>query len=326
MALSATETFFIAMSSPQPQLSVIMPAYNCAAYIEAALASIFTQGIEDIEGVVVDDGSTDGTADIAAAFDPRVRVFRNAHGGPAATRNLAVSNARADWLAFLDADDIWLPGKLTAQLQYLAAHPDARIVYGSFKVWQADADGNFPTATSLVVSNREGTAPELSGWIYPELLLDSHIHIITALIHRSVFDQVNGFDGSFGKGSDYDFWIRASRHFPAYLLNRDLALYRIHAGGITQRVTDICAGYELLNRAIEQFGCTGPDGRQGDEARIYQRLAEICFNHAYMHFWHGSASVAARFFHRAVELGRGNVKTRLYAIAASLKALLTNRR
>lgn len=305
-----------------PLLSVIMPAYNCAPYIEEALASIFHQGIDNLEVVLVDDGSTDGTPDIAAAIDPRVKVFRNNHGGPASARNLAVANAKSDLLAFLDADDIWLPGKLAAQLQFLTEHPDARIVYGGFRFWHADADGHFPPASALGGSTQEGITPGLSGWIYPELLLDSHIHIITALIHRSVFDQVDGFDGSFGKGSDYDFWIRAGRHFPAYRLNRDLALYRIHAGGITKRVTDICAGYELLNRAIEQYGCTGPDGRKGDEARIYQRLANICFDHAHTHFWHGNAAVAARFFRRATELGRGNMKTRLYAAAAMLKSRL----
>lgn len=309
------------MNSAKPLLSVIVPAFNCAEFIEESLASIFSQGVDDIEVVVVDDGSTDATADIAAAFDPRIRVLNNDHGGPAAARNLAVANVRSELLAFLDADDIWLPGKLSAQLQYLAGHPDARIVYGGFRLWHADASGHFPPAASIDRSVQEGITPELSGWIYPELLLDSHIHIITAIIHRSVFDKVNGFDGSFGKGSDYDFWIRASRHFPAYRLNRDLALYRIHAGGITKRVTPICAGYELLNRAIEQWGCAGPNGRQGDEPRIYQRLAEICFNHAHTHFWQGDPAVAAGFFRHAIHFGRGNIKTRLYAIAATLKSL-----
>lgn len=309
------------MTTSKPQLSVIMPAYNCASFIEEALASIFSQGIDDLEVVLVDDGSTDGTPDIAAAVDPRVKVFRNDHGGPASARNLAVANARSDWLAFLDADDIWLPGKLAAQLQYLTDHPDARIVYGGFKFWHADASGYFPPAASIDRSMQEGITPELSGWIYPELLLDSHIHIITAIIHRNVFDTVNGFDGSFGKGSDYDFWIRSSRHFPAYRLNRTVALYRIHAGGITKRVTKVCAGYELLNRAIEQNGCSGPDGRPGDEPRIYQRLAGICFDHAHTHFWQGDPAVAAQFFRHAIRFGRGNLKTRLYAIAATLKSL-----
>lgn len=298
-----------------------MPAFNCAPYVEEALGSIFSQGIDDLEVVLVDDGSTDGTPDIAAAVDTRVKVYRNDHGGPASARNLAVANAKSDLLAFLDADDIWLPGKLATQLQYLAEHPDAKIIYGGFKVWHANADGTFPPPAKIGGSTQEGITPELSGWIYPELLLDSHIHIITALIHRSVFDKVHGFDGSFGKGSDYDFWIRASRHFPAYRLNRDLALYRIHAGGITKRVTKVCAGYELLNRAIEQWGCTGPDGRKGDEVGIYKRLSGICFDHAYMHFWKGDPAVAARYYRHAIRHGRGNLKTRLYAIAATLKSL-----
>lgn len=310
------------MPTTSPLLSVIMPAYNCAAYIEESLASIFSQGIDDLEVVVVDDGSTDGTAQIATAFDARVRVLRNDHGGPAAARNLAVANARSDLLAFLDADDVWLPGKLAAQLQYLADHPEARIVYSGFQFWHADASGHFPPASSIRWSAQDGITAGLSGWIYPELLLDSYIHIITAVIHRSVFDTVGGFDGSFGKGSDYDFWIRASRHFPAYRLNRETALYRIHPGGITQRVMDICAGYEILNRAIQQYGCSGPDGRKGDEKQIYRRLADICLGHALTHFWHGNPMVANQFFRRAIKLGRREPKTIFYAAMATLKPLL----
>lgn len=310
------------MPRSKPLVSVIMPAYNCAGFIEEALASIFSQGIDDIEVVVVDDGSTDNTAEIAAAYDPRVHLLRNAHCGPASARNLAVAHSTADLLAFLDADDVWLPGKLAAQMEFLANHPDARIIYCGFQFWYGDGAGRFPPAAAIQYSTQEGITPELSGWIYPELLLDSHIHIITALIHRSVFDKVGGFDGSFGKGSDYDFWIRAARHFPAYRLNRETALYRIHGGGITQRVTDICAGYEILNRAIEQYGCSGPDGRKGDEKRIYRRLADICLGHALTHFWHGNARVANRFLRRAIALGRREPKTLLYAAAATLKSLL----
>lgn len=299
-----------------------MPAYNCAAYIEESLASIFSQGINEIEVIVVDDGSTDRTAEIAAAFDARIRVLHNIHGGPAAARNLAVAHAKSNLLAFLDADDVWLPGKLAAQLRFIAEHPDARIVYSAFRFWQADSTGHFPPAEVVSWSADNGITPELSGWIYPELLLDSHIHIITAMIHRSVFDMVGGFDGSFGKGSDYDFWIRTSRYFPAYRLNRETALYRIHAGGITQRVTDICAGYEILNRAMEKYGCSGPDGRMGDEKRIRQHLASICLGHAITHFWNGKATVAAKFFGRVIRLGKRNPKILLYTVAATLKSLL----
>ncbi len=126
----------------------------------------------------------------------------------------------------------------------------------------------FPIRRNWSAKPQAGIDRELSGWIYPELLIDSHIHIITAVIHRSVFDAVGGFDGSFGKGSDYDFWIRASRKFEAFRLSRAGALYRLHRAGITGRIDPVCAGYEILTRAVREYGLAGPDGREADVKRF----------------------------------------------------------
>jgi glycosyltransferase involved in cell wall biosynthesis len=299
-----------------------MPAFNCEPYISAALSSIFSQGVEDIEVVVVDDGSTDRTADIAAAHDPRVKVIKASKMGPAGARNLAVANSTGAYLAFLDADDIWLPGKLQAQMRFFEEHPDARIVYAGHIFWHADAQGVFPSPESVSWVSEDGLNPKMTGWIYPEMLLDSQIHIITAVCHRSVFDAVDGFDGTFGKGSDYDFWIKASRLFQAYKLARDGALYRIHAGGISMRKAAVCAQYEIVNRAITLFGYDGPDGRQSDKAKIRSRLADVCFGHAHSQFYGGNASVAADFFGKAIHLGKHGLKPYGYWIAAKLKALV----
>lgn len=297
-----------------------MPAFNCQAFISAALTSIFNQGVEDIEVIVVDDGSTDGTAEIAAAHDPRVKVYASNHMGPASARNLAVAQSTGEFLAFLDADDMWLPGKLMAQVQFLAATPKAKIVYTGHKVWRADADGTFPLWDSIQWSTEEGLEPAKSGWIYPEMLLDSQIHIITAVCHRSVFDSVGGFDGTFGKGSDYDFWIKASHQYQVYRLARDGALYRIHAGGISMRKVDICAQYEIVNRAILTFGYDGPDGRPADRTKIAARLAEVCFGHAYGHFRGGNLAVAADFFGKAISFGRRDAKTIAYWAISKMRS------
>ncbi len=299
-----------------------MPAFNCQAYVSEALTSIFSQGIEDIEVIVVDDGSTDSTGEIAAAHDRRVKVYKSNHLGPAGARNLAVANSSGTYLAFLDADDVWLPGKLQAQMEFLENTPDAKIVYARHIFWRADASGSFPPPDSCDWSSKRGIDEQLSGWIYPEMLLDSQIHIITAICHRSVFDIVGGFDGSFGKGSDYDFWIKASHEFQAYRLARDGALYRIHGGGISMKKTEVCAQYEIVNRAIATYGYDGPDGKHGDQSKIRSRLAEICFDHAYAHFWGGNTRVAGTFFRRAIDLGKRDVKTWLYWVASRLKAVI----
>lgn len=312
-------------SSVHPLVSIVMPAFNCEAYISESLSSIFSQGVENIEVIVVNDGSTDKTAEIAAAFDPRVRVFNSNHLGPAGARNLAVTHSLGRYLAFLDADDVWLPGKLQAQLAFLDAHPDAKIVYTRHIFWQAEANGSFRPPETFAWSSASGIDEALSGWIYPEMLLDSQIHIITALCHRSVYDSVGGFDGTFGKGSDYDFWIKATHQFQAYRLSRDGALYRIHAGGISMKKTEVCAQYEIVNRAILAYGYNGPDGRLGDRKQIRHRLAEVCFGHAYSHFWGGRAGVATNFFGKAFQYGKRDLKTGVYWIAAKLKSVLPSR-
>jgi glycosyltransferase involved in cell wall biosynthesis len=309
-----------------PRVSVIMPAFNCSAYISEALQSVISQGFDDIEIIVVDDGSTDNTGEIAVAFDPRVTVFKSTNLGPAGARNLAVANSKGIYLAFLDADDVWLPGKLLAQIQFLESTPEAKIVYAGHIFWTADGNDRFPPPASFQWSSKSGLNPAGTGWIYPEMLLDSQIHIITAVCHRSVFDLVGGFDGTFGKGSDYDFWIKASRHFKVYKLARDGALYRINANSITMRLSDVCAGYEIMNRAILSYGYAGPDGRIGDQLKIHHRMAHICFNHAYAHFWKGSANVSAVFFRRAIHFGKRDFKTWCFWLASIFKKLVQRQR
>jgi glycosyltransferase involved in cell wall biosynthesis len=304
-------------------VSVVMPAFNCEPFIGEALQSIFSQGVDNIEVIVVDDGSTDKTAEIAAKFDRRVKVVKGGKLGPAGARNLAVKNASSEYLAFLDADDVWLPGKLKAQIQVLLDHPEIKIVYAGHLFWVADPSGVFPPSTSIHWDRSEGFSKRLSGWIYPEMLLDSQIHIITALCHRSVFDEVGGFDGTYGKGSDYDFWIKASRLFEVKRLARDGALYRIHSGGISKRKSNISAQYEIVNRAIQTYGYDGPDGRLGNRKLIAERLAMVCFDHAYSHFWGGTPSVAVDFFGKSIGLGKRDIKTFGYWMLSKLKSIVT---
>jgi glycosyltransferase involved in cell wall biosynthesis len=108
-----------------------VPAFNAARHLGAAIGSILAQTHAALEVVVVDDGSTDGSAAVARAVaDPRVRVLSRPHAGPAAARNLGVAVAEGDLLAFLDADDLWVPGKLEWQLAALAAGPSLDMVFG----------------------------------------------------------------------------------------------------------------------------------------------------------------------------------------------------
>jgi len=126
-----------------PLVSVIIPAFNARLHIGAALSSVLDQDYPNLEIIVVDDGSSDETSKEALRYGERVRVIRQANAGPAAARNRGVSASRGELLAFIDADDVWIAGKLVAQVRYLREHPDVGVVFGAWIRWNASEDGTF---------------------------------------------------------------------------------------------------------------------------------------------------------------------------------------
>ena len=119
-----------------PLVSVIMPAYNARPYIEQAIRSVLDQDYAQIELIVVDDGSNDGTPELAEQFGNRVKVLRQKNAGPAAARNRGFAASQGEFIAFLDADDVWLAGKASMQVRYLQNHSETGLVYGDFKHWR----------------------------------------------------------------------------------------------------------------------------------------------------------------------------------------------
>lgn len=137
------------MNEPDPDetraapyvIGVVIPAFDAAAYLPAALESVAAQrddGAFELDVVVVDDGSTDGTSDVVRRASPDVRVFHQAHRGQAEARNRGVREARGNLIAFLDADDLWRPGKLAAQLSWLVAHPEMDMVFARAEEFLSD--------------------------------------------------------------------------------------------------------------------------------------------------------------------------------------------
>lgn len=284
-------------------VSVIIPVFNCIEFLDECLASVFGQGYDALEIIAVDDGSTDGSIERLESYGDRIRLVRQSHKGPAAARNAGVAASSGEYIAFIDADDVWLPGKLQAQLDYMAEHPAIKIVYGRHIHWPANSDGSYPAALPFAASAGPKTTPSPSGWIYPQMLVDSYVHIITALIRREVFDHLNGFDGSFGKGSDYDFWLRASYDFEIHFVEQAAALYRDNPGGISYEPARISAQYAIVTRAIKQHGLAGRNGAQVDKIALNRYLANICRVHADMNYGHGNKRVAHDYYGKAWRLG-----------------------
>lgn len=317
MTNSSTAT----QSAVYPLISVIMPAYNARPYIAEAIRSVLDQDYPNIELIVVDDGSVDGSAEYAESFGARVRVIRQANAGVAAARNKGLAEVRGELIAFLDADDVWLPGKLSAQVEYLRQHPETAVVYGVFARWHANPDGSFDKPPVPVVKDPQKLLVEAhSGWIYTELLLDSIVCIITAMIRREVVERLGGFDQSLPTGEDYDFWLRMSRHFRADKLNRVLAYYRMNASSITKTPCAENNEYLVLKKALDQYGLVGPNGASVADELVKRRMFQLCFSHGYFHFWSGGKPcISLKAFQAAKNYSGANFRVFMYIILAKLK-------
>ncbi|EGJ09801.1 MULTISPECIES: glycosyltransferase family 2 protein [Rubrivivax] len=285
-----------------PSVSVVIPCYNARRHLPATLRSVFAQHGVTLDVVVVDDGSTDGSAELVEREFPQVRLVRQANQGVSAARNRGIEEARHDWVAFIDADDLWLPGKLQAQFERLRAQPDAQMVYTAWLNWTSDEPEPAP-AWLAERAGGDGLAdadPGPSGWIYPELLLDCHVWTSATMARRALLQALGGFDTTLHIGEDYDLWLRASRVTPILRVDRPYALYRLHPGNVTKRVPKANDKGEIVGRALRRWGYAGPDGRQARRADVDRGLARSWSDFAGAHLVAGDASTARRAALRAV--------------------------
>ena len=206
------------MNAGLPKVSCIVPVHNGAAFIADAIRSILGQQGAELELVVVDDGSTDGSGDIAAAF-PGVTVTRQPQGGVAAARNRGLALATGEFIAFLDADDLWLPGKLAAQLAAIARDPRADYVVSNVRHVKTAPDGRLPA------DNGASTGEERLG-----------ILMQCMLARRSAFERVGPLDTRTTTRADQDWFLRAAEvGLRQVVVDEVLTIRRIHGGNISLR-------------------------------------------------------------------------------------------
>jgi glycosyltransferase involved in cell wall biosynthesis len=228
------------MSTRSPQVSVVIPAYNSAQTVTATVQSVLGQTVSDLEAIVVDDGSSDNTVEVVQAIDDsRVRVVRQANAGAAAARNTGVESATGEWVALLDADDLWLPNKLERQLAVLEADPSALAVHSG--VYFVDDD-------LKVLYVRPCTQPE-------DLLL-TYLRFqnlpgvaSTWMIARRMFEPMGMFDPSLVILEDWDISIKAARHCNPVCMSEPLSLIRVHPGNRSRNLDiHIEPGFKVLGR------------------------------------------------------------------------------
>jgi glycosyltransferase involved in cell wall biosynthesis len=243
-----------------PHVSVVVPVFNAAAYIAGALRSVFAQTFTDFEVIVVDDGSDDHAAltRALAEFDGRIHYFRQPNSGPAKARNTGVAKATGELVAFLDADDEWLPEKLARQVKYFQDHPDTGLLHA------AVVDG---TPDSAI-----GGPPRHA---FCELFhTDFFIRTLTVMMPRRVFTEAGGFDERREiHVEDWDLWLRIAARYPIGYVAEPLAYHR--RGGLMSSQIDRTYEAQVLvmqkNRALCGDACARRRSEPGscDRRRLH---------------------------------------------------------
>jgi glycosyltransferase involved in cell wall biosynthesis len=306
-------------------VSVVIPAYNVGAHIGEAIDSVLSQDHPQLEVIVVDDGSKDDTAEVVATRYPQLTLIRKENGGAASARNAGIRAARGEFVAFLDADDIWLPGKLRAQVDYFRAHPDVAMNCTGFAQWVSDVDGRFPDPLTIVPDQAAVAADaidrELSGWIYHKLLLRTFVWTTTVMMRRSLIDRIGLYDESFRLGQDYEYFLRASRETEVHRLSRPYALYRQHAGSATARGIDYNYAARIILKARETWGLASPNGECISAREFQDRIHKIHFMCGYVFLRRGNAATAFDEFRRAVREKPLHLKSWAYVALTGMRAI-----
>jgi glycosyltransferase involved in cell wall biosynthesis len=210
-----------------PVVSVIIPTYNRAVYLIEAIQSTLAQTYTDFEVIVVDDGSTDGTREALTHFiaNGTIRYFYQDNRGEAAARNKGIGEARGEYIAFLDSDDLFCPEHLARHVKYLALHPEVGLVHSDFSKFDQNGED---------LGERDTTW--FSGWIYPHILLywSTLIAIDTVMVPCRVLEEIGGFDKSLRWATDLDMWRRIARRYPFGASREVQAKVRVHPGNVSK--------------------------------------------------------------------------------------------
>jgi glycosyltransferase involved in cell wall biosynthesis len=277
------------------RVSVVMPCYNAARYLNDAIQSLHAQTYDNFEVLAVNDGSTDNTGALLehhAARDPRVRVFSQKNAGPSAARNAALRQVNGEYVCFLDADDVLLPEKIERQVRFLQEHPQVDLVYADY--YTSDSQLNLTALTAVRITEDD----TLEG-----LAMRNRFPPLAAMFRRRLMDAVGEFDESFRMAEDWDYWIRwAKVGTLAYLPGPPTVIYRAHGA---QAHHDLDRMFVAGRRVLRKHFKSDPARYHGALGSWYALHAKARWNNArhfktavflaFAAFHSGISRVVARF-------------------------------
>lgn len=247
-----------------PKVSVIIPAYNAITYLPETLENLLNQTYDDFEAIVINDGSTDGTFEwVSQIKDARVRSISQANQGLAGARNTGINNAKGEYIAFIDADDLWEPSKLEKQVKILDEHPQVGLVY----TWVAYINEK-SEPTGRVFQN------QAEGYVWKELTQHNIVECgSVAMVRRDCFDSVGLFDRNLGSYvEDWDMWLRIAPNYEFKVIKEPLVYYRQLATGTSKNSEAMARSFQLV---IEKAFKNTPTQMQYLKAKSYAS-ANLC--------------------------------------------------
>ncbi|HEX4607069.1 MAG TPA: glycosyltransferase [Urbifossiella sp.] len=302
------------------ELSVIIPAYNRERTVGPTIESVRACGVP-AEIIVVDDGSKDRTVEVARGYG--VTVVTQANGGPAAARNTGIRHATGSTLAFLDSDDVWLPGAAADALRALHDHPEQDAVFcetlfgndtdGYRKLSEATADGRFgELLTAPLGPDLYALDPDR----FVRMMLDrNQVFLGSTLIRRSALERLGEFDPRLFGGEDYDLCLRLAAGGRFAFLARPLARYEKHAGGLSADPDRMAREFALAMRNM----AARPDLFTPAEYGVVRtRHRELSFYYAYLAYTRGDLAAARGRFAAALRYAGFSPKTAGYWLACRL--------
>ncbi len=204
--------------------SIIIPAYNAIKYLPETLESVLKQTFTDFEVLIINDGSFDNIVEWAADIkDSRVKLISQTNQGVSAARNTGIAEAKGEYIAFLDADDLWEPTKLEKQLQCLMNNPSLGFVHTAMLL----IDGEGKSLGRKFTSNIEGEALK-------PLLENNTVVTSSVIVTRNCLETVGNFNKNLSFSEDWELWVRIASRYPIGLIKEPLVFYRLHANNTTR--------------------------------------------------------------------------------------------
>lgn len=285
-----------------PEISIIVPTYNYAHFIVDCLESIFSQTYKDFEVIVVDDGSTDDTAQVLEKYKGRIRYIHQENRGLPAARNTGIRAAQGEYLAFLDSDDLWLPNKLDEQIRVLRNDADMGIIFSDASAF------NERGVMRESILKEENIC---TGFCFQRLFMGNYLVMPTVMIRKRCLEKSGLFDESLTAVEDYDLWLRISLYYKIGFVSKILAQYRVHPSNMSKDFYLLVDNeIKVIQKIIDQY--PGPVQKLRG---VSVRLCTLFNQHGLEWIKKGNARQAKKSFFKAITTRPWQVRAYYYFLA-----------